>query len=62
MEELKGLRLKRVEKKYTLQRLAKEVGITLQSLSNYERGVRTMPVDIALKTARILGCTVEDLV
>lgn len=42
--------------------LAKAAGITITSVYRYEYGMREPSVEIAARIARVLGCTVEDLI
>jgi putative molybdopterin biosynthesis protein len=55
---LRDIRLRRG---WDQQRLAQEVGISRQALSSLENGRSVPSVDLALKLARALGTTVEEL-
>ncbi|WP_072888957.1 helix-turn-helix domain-containing protein [Ornithinibacillus halophilus] len=59
-----GKRLKKVrlEKGYSLSRLAEESGVSKSYLSYLERGLRTNPsLQVLTKIAQTLGCTLEYL-
>ena len=45
----------------TVKELASAVGIKEVSVYRYERGMRIPTVDIALKFADALGCSINDL-
>ena len=49
------LRERRLEKQLTLQEIAKEVGVSWQSLSYYETGERTPSVPTAKRIGAFLG-------
>lgn len=46
----------------TQKELAEKVGMTLAAVNRYENGVRVPSVNIAVRIAHALGCTVEELV
>lgn len=52
---------KRTEKNLSQRQCASMFGITYQSLQRYEAGTVLPSVEIALKIARALDCTVEDI-
>lgn len=55
------LREIRISKGISQYALAKELGISQQRLSNYEKGKRKLPVEIAISICRILNVTLEDI-
>ncbi|PKL08190.1 MAG: transcriptional regulator [Spirochaetae bacterium HGW-Spirochaetae-7] len=55
------LRQRRVVADRTQEDLAVAVGVTRQTIIAIEKGNYTPSVLLALRLARILGCTVEDL-
>ena len=58
MTKLKNIR---IEKNFTQADVAKAAGITLRSYQYYEAGEQKPSVDIAIKIARKLETTVEEL-
>ena len=50
----KGMRMKQ-------QEVADAVQVCKTTYANYELGRRTMPVDVAIRVARLLNSTVEEL-
>ena len=58
MNRLKEIRLAR---NVSQNALAEEVGITRRTLNRYEKSEFWPSVDIALRLARILGVTVQDI-
>ena len=58
MNRLKEIRLAR---NVSQNALAEEVGITRMTLNRYEKSKFLPSVDIALRLARILGVTVQDI-
>lgn len=59
---LKNMQKLREEKKYTQVKLQHLVGITQQSITFYENGVRVPSLPIAYKIADVLGCSIDFLV
>ena len=57
-----NLRTLREQHGYSQMELSKMVGISQVALAHYEIGSRAPTVFVAIKLARILGTTVEDLV
>ena len=55
------LRTRRVLADLTQEDLARKVGVTRQTVLAIEKGNYAPSVLLALKLARALGCTVEDL-
>lgn len=55
------LKEKRKEKKYTQTELGKEVGVSKNTISSYERGEYEPTVKIALKIASTLDCEISEL-
>lgn len=55
--------LKKLRKERNLKQidLAKEVGVTRQSMSYYELGMTRPSLDKAKKIADVLDCTIEDI-
>lgn len=55
--------LKKLRKERNLKQidLAKEVGVTRQSMSYYELGMTRPSLDKAKKIADVLNCTIEDI-
>ena len=56
-----GIRLYRLKKRWTLEELARNSGVSRVSLTRYELGERVPNVTTALKIGKALGCTVEEL-
>lgn len=52
----------REAKKLTQVELSAIVGISQSALSMYETGQRKPSIDIAVRIAQALGCTVDDLI
>lgn len=46
----------------TQKELAEKAGITHAAINRYENGLRVPSVNIAIRIAHALGCTVEELV
>ena len=61
--EVRLLRLKeiRLNKGITQEDLAKELNVGQNTISLWERGLRSPRVDILLKLSEFFGCTVDDL-
>lgn len=51
----------RKRKRVTLREMAKNVSVTYQALSYYERGLRTPSLFVAAELAKYFGVTLEDL-
>lgn len=45
----------------TQQELANSAGISLRALCNYEKGIRTPPLEMLIKISKVLGVDVKDL-
>ena len=58
----KRLLLYRNEKKLSQLDIANKVGVTQQSISNWETGLRIPSVEILIKLSEIFGCTLDELV
>ncbi len=56
------LRIKRIEANLTQKELAKRIGVTSNSYSCYETGVRFPRRDILDKIAAELKCEIKDIV
>lgn len=52
----------RKQKGYTQSSLAKELGVSQQSVSNYENGSREPPIAILIALSDLFGCTIDELV
>ena len=61
--EVRLLRLKeiRLNKGITQEDLAKELNVGQNTISLWERGLRSPRVDTLLKLSEFFGCTVDDL-
>lgn len=55
------IRFYRLKNGFTQTEVGKMLGLTDDAISNYETGRRTPNVYTALKLARVLGTTVEEL-
>ena len=57
------LRLKEIRKaqKITQEELAETLGVTGDMVSNWEREITNLPLDMAFKICRALGCTLDEL-
>ena len=60
-EVMSNFKYFRLKKHLSQADLAKELGITTQAMSNYERGTRTADYDTLKKLAQILDTTIDDL-
>lgn len=58
MEKLKELRK---NANLTLAELGEKVGVSLRTIFNYETGARKPNIDMLRKLAKVLDCTVDDL-
>ena len=58
---MKGLRWIREDRGLTLQQVEGLTGISFNTISRYERGVISPNIDTALKIAKALGVTVDEL-
>ncbi len=58
-----NIRLKEIRKQkgITQKELAEKLGISPQRLSNYEKGKRRLPADIAILISRELNISVEEI-
>lgn len=52
----------RKKKKLTQEALAKEANVSRVSIARYESGERNPSLRVAVKLAKALGCTIDDLV
>lgn len=59
---MNAIRLLRKRFKVTQDQLANHLGITQSYLSMLERGERRIDLDLAVKIAAALGCSVDDLI
>ena len=58
---LNQLKVRRAMNDLTQGDLAERVGVTRKSVNSIENGHFVPSTELALKMARVLGCTVEDL-
>lgn len=58
-EFAKKLKDLRTENGMTLSNLAEKIGVTAQSLSFYERGMRTVDINILEKITRVFGVSAD---
>lgn len=56
-----NIKERRIELGLSQGALAEKAGVTVMSICRYENGKRIPPLDIAVKIAKALGCTVDDL-
>ena len=56
-----GIKEKRLVKQMTQEDLARASGVTRVAISRYENDERKPNVVVAIKIAKALGCTVDDL-
>ena len=59
---IENLRNRRVQLGMNQTELAKKIGVTPTTIWLYERGEATPKIDIALRLAKVLGVTIEQLV
>lgn len=59
MSSLKNLRR---SKNWSQQTLAEEARVSINTISNYERGIRCPRIPELRKIAAVLGCSVVDLI
>ena len=57
-----NLKEHRIRHNLTQQQLADKVGITRQSISNYENDIRNINLDILVSLAKILDISTDDLI
>ncbi len=57
-----NLRNRRIQLGMNQTELAKKIGVTPTTIWLYERGEATPKIDIALRLAKVLGMTIEQLV
>lgn len=57
----RNLASERVRVGMSQTQLAKELGTSLKSISNYELGKVSMPYEIAMKAADLFGCSTDYL-
>lgn len=55
------LREQREKKQYSQEALAAKIGVTQNTVSQWETGARRPNVDMLVKLARVLGCTPNDI-
>lgn len=55
------LRAFRKAKKLSLEALSDQTGKAFQTISEYERGLQTMPAEFLMKAAEALGCSPEEI-
>lgn len=59
---MKLLKEKRIEKGFTLLSLARNVGVSLKTIYNYESGAREPSIAMLIRLAEVLDCTIDDLI
>lgn len=52
----------RTAKGMTLMELAKAVGVSQPMLTQVERGTKTLSIPLGVEIAKVLGCSIEDLI
>ena len=52
----------RTAKGMTLTELAKAVGVSQPMLTQVERGTKTLSIPLGVEIAKVLGCSIEDLI
>ena len=57
----RGLRKMRADRDFTQVELAKKTGVTQAAISRYEDGSALPSLDVAVKIAEALRCSVDDL-
>ena len=57
-----AIRILRIKSGYSQKNLAEELGVSQQSVSNWEKGSREPPIDMLKKMANIFNCTIDELV
>jgi putative transcriptional regulator len=55
------LNMLREKKGLTLEQVAEVLGKSKQCYWNYEKGIRKIPLDIAIKLSNIYGVKIEDI-
>ena len=58
MSHLECLRL---SKGFTQEFIAKQIGVATSTYSQYENGIRSVPLEKATAISDVLGCQVEDI-
>ncbi|MEG2001840.1 MAG: helix-turn-helix transcriptional regulator [Clostridia bacterium] len=58
---MKGLKEKRLEAGLTLKQVSEQLGVSLKSVFNYERGDRRPNIEKLLKLSQMFNCSIEDL-
>lgn len=56
-----SLRNLRLNKGLTLEETAKYLGITKQGYWNYEKGIRKIPLEVAIKLSKLFNVTAEEI-
>lgn len=59
---MKNMNKMRCEQKITQQMVAKYLGVSQNTYSQYERKVRQPPISSIPKLAKVLRCSIEDIV
>ena len=57
-----GLKVQRIMKGITQERLAKDTNLTLRQIRSYEQGTRSPKIETLNLLAKYFGCTIDDLV
>lgn len=55
----KVMRSERVRAGLSQSEVAERVGVDQRTVSNYERGITSVPADVLLKLSDIYGCTTD---
>lgn len=58
----RNLKIERVKRGWSQERLAEASGVGQNSIARYETGATTPGLDQAFKIASALGCSIDDLV
>lgn len=58
----RNLKIERVKRGWSQERLAEASGVGQNSIARYETGTTTPGLDQAFKIASALGCSIDDLV
>lgn len=60
-EILPGIRARRKAAGLSIETLAGTLGVTRQTIYNWESGARLPAADVLPEIARVLGCSIDDL-
>ena len=59
--QMEGLKKKRLEKKLSRRAFAEIMGVSPESINQYERGVREPSFELLRKFKEFFNCTIDDL-